>query len=116
LILAQDFSKTMQVKKREFNWAAKGFGAGFVLCYLLIGLLQPRQAATPADTAATPPFALPPVPSSEPPTAPAQELRIELLPRVPDVPEPLPPRLRWPGYSLDLIDTSYRPPTDLEKR
>ena len=104
----------MDMKPREVNWAAGGFAAGFLLCYVLIGAFRARPSGPALLTKATPtPVAW------RPALAVVTNIQLpELHIVLPDRWEHVPGTLsdpRPPGYSLDLIDTHYQPPPLPEK-
>ena len=107
------------MRAKEVKWAMGGFLGGFLLCYLLVGAFRSQPAASPVLAKATPGAAwlpAPVLPVFEVTNFPLPEIRIELPPRVVGpVPEPPPPQLLNPNYSLDLIDTHYQLPPKPEE-
>jgi hypothetical protein len=97
----------MSMPRREMKWAAAGFIAGFLLCYLLIGAAQFQRPASRLARV-TPPMVWPPVPTVsgvQLTNLALPEFRIESSPRWLG-PGP-PPGRPHGGYSLDLIDDTH---------
>ncbi len=96
------------------KWAASGFVAGFLLCYLLVSAFRSQPGAAGLLTRATPLAARSPMPPVVT-NIPLPGVRIgspdrwvDRMPGMPSIPRPL-------GYSLDLIDTRYQLPRMPEK-
>ena len=104
----------MNMQAREMKWVAVSFFIGFLLCYLLLAAFRSQPPAPRLLTTATPNIAWPSAPVVMT-NIQLPELRIlgpnrwvDQMPGTPSVQSP-------PGYSLDLIDTRYQPPSLEEK-
>ncbi len=106
----------MKVRKQEIKPVAWGFLGGFLVCYFLVGLSQPRSPILPRGTAKL--AVLGPLPTlvRKPFQLYIQKSFDEVQLRDPQLTPMLSPDLPQRSLPLDLIDTRHPQPLELLPR